>query len=307
MKNLVLVMLVAWAISAFWAYHPDLPATEVEAAYANADSQFPMVKGVRLHVRDQGPKDKPAILLIHGFSSSLHTWDEWANALSQDFRVVRFDLPGHGLTGPVEDSDYSTDRIHRLIEGLREKLGIERWSVAGNSLGGLIGWSYAVATPDKVERLVLLDSAGFPRETWPLAIRAARSPIITTLFGKLTPRALVVKNLSEVYHHDDRITDTLVTRYHTIMRREGNRDATATLMQQPEEGFPNPDTIKTLPMPVLLMWGEKDPWVPLTELEKFKAALPKAQVITYPDLGHMPMEEDPGRTVIDALNFLKSR
>ena len=106
MKILTIVLLLAGIglIGAgLWLYTPDKPREQLERAYATSPADFIRVAGLRLHIRDTGPRDAPAIILLHGLGSSLHTWEPWARTLSAMYRVIRFDLPGLRADGRGSD------------------------------------------------------------------------------------------------------------------------------------------------------------------------------------------------------------
>ena len=173
---LVLVLIVAGA----WLWTPDLTRQEAERRQGGAPSAFVEVLGLRLHLRDTGPRDAPPILLLHGFGSSLHTWDDWARLLETDRRVLRIDLPGFGLTGPDPSGDYSDQRFVLLVEELLDRLGIARIDILGSSMGGRLAWRFAADRPARVRRLVLMAPDGFASAGFrygvptpvPLAMRA---------------------------------------------------------------------------------------------------------------------------------------
>src|SRR6202522_99177 len=157
---LVLIAVVALTIGGFVALNwaPDRPVAELKARWAQPPSVFVSLDGMDVHLRDEGPRDDPMpIVLIHGTSSNLHTWDGWAAGLEKTRRVVRMDLPGFGLTGPAPDGDYSPQRYSHFVIDLLDKLSINRVVLVGNSLGGSIAWLTAATRPDRVAKLILID------------------------------------------------------------------------------------------------------------------------------------------------------
>ena len=118
------------------------------ARWAPPPSQFVSIGPLLVHMRDEGPRDDPMpIVLLHGTSDSLHTWDGWTRVLRQQRRVIRFDLPGFGLTGPNAAGDYSMAVYVRLVLALLDQLGVQRFVIGGNSLGGEVAWATAHAAP----------------------------------------------------------------------------------------------------------------------------------------------------------------
>jgi pimeloyl-ACP methyl ester carboxylesterase len=112
-------------------------------------------------VRDSGASDAPAVIMLHGFGSSLHTWEPLAQALQSDYRVIRFDLPGSGLSEPDTTRDYSDARTLDLLAALMDRLGVAQASLIGNSIGGRISWRFAAQYPQRVTKLVLISPDGF--------------------------------------------------------------------------------------------------------------------------------------------------
>ncbi len=278
----------------------DIPLAELKAEYSDAQSRFITVNGMPVHYKDEGRG--PTLILLHGTGASLHTWDTWTSELQDSCRVVRLDLPAFGLTGPHPEHDYSYASYCDFLHEFVTRLGLERFALAGNSLGGGIAWNYAVRHPEQVRSLILIDAAGYPIEK-PFIFKLANSPLIPgRLFTTFTPRFMVRKNLEEVYGDPHKISATLIDRYHDLLLREGNREAMLHRMRQYDQ---NPADIKNIQVPTLIMWGADDRWIPLENGRRFQADIEDSRLIVYPGLGHVPMEEAPLRTVKDALLFLR--
>jgi pimeloyl-ACP methyl ester carboxylesterase len=279
----------------------DLPAAELEARYAQPPSRFLEVDGLRVHYRDEG--QGPTLLLLHGSNAALFTWERWTRELSGRFRVISLDLPGHGLTGPDPQGRYSASDMANFLEAFRARLGLERFHLAGNSMGGSVAWHYALLYPERVERLVLVDSAGYPREEpAPLVFRLVRMPVLGELLSQVTPRLVVEKNLRAIYGDPSKVTDAQVERYHELLLREGNREATRERMRL--DGDELWRRLGELKHPTLILWGEKDAWILPKYAHRFAELIPHSRLVLYPDLGHIPMEEDPVRTAADVTRFL---
>jgi pimeloyl-ACP methyl ester carboxylesterase len=217
--------------------------------------------------------------------------------------VVRLDLPGFGLTGAAPDRDYSAARVVRVVAALMDRLGIPRADLAGNSFGGRIALTFALAHPDRVRKLVLVDPAGLRGQRPPAIFRVARTPVVNQLMTVATPRWLVKKNVTEVYGDPSRIDEALVDRYYDLTCAEGNRTALLDRLNGPSDPELD-DRLAEVKTPVLLLWGERDRWIPLPFAERFKAGIPGAKLIVYPGAGHVPMEEIPEPTAADADRFL---
>ncbi|PSQ00480.1 alpha/beta hydrolase [Halobacteriales archaeon QS_4_70_19] len=285
------------------AHHRDLPADELERKYARGDDDFVDVAGIRVHYRDDGPRDAPVLVCLHGTFSSLHTWDGWAAALADEYRVVRPDLPGHGLTGPHPENSYEMAAYVEFLGAFLDELGIEECALAGNSRGGEVAWQFALDHPDRASALVLVDSMGFPLEVDdPLGL--LELPVLPALLSRLTPRWLVRRSVRDVYGNPERVPDDLVDRYHDLLRREGNRDASLELVRRDADPVHRHEELANLRVPTLVLWGEEDYWIPPRFAEKFADTIPDAEVVTYEDAGHAPMEEFPERTAADIRRFL---
>jgi pimeloyl-ACP methyl ester carboxylesterase len=280
---------------------PDVPLDELKPRYAGGASRFTKIDGVDVHYRDEG--QGPPLVLIHGSSSSLHTWDGWVARMAAGHRIVRLDLPGFGLTGPAADKDYSAARYVHVVVGLLDKLGIEEADIAGNSLGGRVAMMIALGHPSRVRRLVLVDAAGLSGQRLPSIFRLARTPVLNGLLRWVTPRAVVRSNVNEVYGDRSRVTDSVVDRYYDMMRREGNRQATLDRLQDLADPDLD-DRLRDIHVPVLIEWGQRDLWIPVAFAHRLQDGIEGAKLVVYPDAGHVPMEELPEITAADAERFL---
>ncbi len=286
-----------------WLYTPDRPRAELEAKYAVPPSEFLAVAGLRLHVRDTGPRTAPVLILLHGLGSSLHTWEPWAQVLSARFRVIRYDLPGFGLTGPDPTNDYSDRRSMAVLAALMDALSVRRASLIGNSMGGKLAWQFAAEHPDRVDKLVLISPDGFASPGFDYG-KKAKVPVIARLLPYTLPVSMLRSNLAAAYADKTRLTDATVTRYRDLMLAPGVRRAllarTAQVMLQP----PQP-TLRRIQAPTLLVWGEKDRLIPFSNAGDYLKAIPDARVVYLPDLGHVPQEEDPARSLVPVEAFLE--
>lgn len=289
-----------------------LPLDRLKARYASPDSgsRFIELDGFNVHYRDEGSRDKPVLVMIHGVVASLHTWDGWVSAFAPHYRIIRFDVPGFGLTGPKRDGDYSAERMMRVFGLLLDYLGIAKASIAGNSLGGYIAWNFAVAAPERVDKLVLIDPAGYPMAKVPWMIAAAALPGATWAMPLWMPRALIAQGIKEVYGEPGRIKPGVVDRYYDLTRRPGNRRAMMDIFRvllkvNRDELHTTPERVAKIQAPTLLMWGDRDRWISPKHVPLWQRDLPGIQVKTYAGVGHIPMEEIPERTAADALRFLQ--
>ena len=303
-----LLLLTALALSLSRA--PDREVQTLVARWAPPPSDFIDVNGQVVHLRDQGPRNDPLpVVLIHGTSSSLHTWDGWVGALKGQRRVITFDLPGFGLTGPFSGryrpDDYHGDSYARFVFDLLDALKVPRAVVGGNSLGGEVAWRMAAMAPDRVAALVLVDAAGpeFAPQSVPLGFLIARVPVINHIVEWVLPRSLVAQGLVDVYGDPARVTSELVDRHFELALREGNRRALALRLQQVVRGE-HADRIAGIRQPTLILWGGRDRFIPLPVGRVFEQQIPGSRLVVFDELGHVPHEEDPARTVAPVKEFL---
>jgi len=300
----VLLAVLAWA-----AYVPDRPVEALRGRWAAPPSQFREIDGLQVHLRDEGPRtDSIPVVLVHGTSASLHTWEGWSVVMRPTRRVITMDLPGFGLTGPDPASDYRIERYVRFMVALLDSLQVSRADLAGNSLGGEIAWHVAARHPARVRRLVLVDPAGFPiaATSMPIGFRLARIPGLSWMTSRVLPRSVVAASVRNVYGDPGRVTDGLIDRYYELTLRAGNRAALPARFAQMRAGA---DTALLLGLsaPTLIQWGGRDRLIPPATAARFQRLLPGARLLVYPALGHVPHEEDPARTAADALAFLSAR
>jgi len=293
-------------IIVFYGYS-DIPVNNLKAKYAQPPSSFISINGLDVHYRDEGIlTDTIPIVLIHGTGSSLHTFNEWSAVLKNEYRVVRMDLPAFGLTGPFPNRDYSIENYVVFIEQFLSSKGIKRCILGGNSLGGEIAWRFTAKNPEVVEKLLLIDAAGYPNEakSQPIAFTIARTPILNKLMTFITPRFLVKASLENVYLDKTKVTDALVDRYFELTLREGNRQALVDRMTLGMKKSPI-HLIKNIQQPTLVLWGEQDLLIPTNNAHRFHDDLPNASLAILKNVGHVPMEESPHESLAMLLAFLE--
>ncbi|MBN8493472.1 MAG: alpha/beta hydrolase [Burkholderiales bacterium] len=313
MKALLLktvgVLLFLTALLMWMSRAPDWPVESLVAQWAPPPSQFIDLDGQLVHLRDVGPRDDPEpLVLVHGTSDSLHTWEGWVKALSAQHRVISFDLPGFGLTGPSASGDYRGDTYARFVLALMDRLQVQRFAIGGNSLGGEVAWRTAWLAPQRVSKLILVDAAGpdFKSESVPIGFLVARVPVLNRAFETLLPRPMVVASVRNVYGDPSRVSDELVERYYQMALREGNRRALVQRLQQNQRGA-DAERIRELKLPTLILWGGKDKLVPLSVGRQFRQDIAGSELVVFDDLGHVPHEEDAARTVAPVKAFLQRR
>ena len=294
----------AGILSGKYVVSPDVPVEELEGEYTNDESEFLDIGGARVHVRDQGPQDAQAVVLVHGFASSLHTWEGWVDYLTDDYRVVTLDLPAFGLTGPNEGGEYDAEYYADVVDELADELSLDTFTLGGNSMGGGVAWRYALDHPDRLDRLLLVDAAGYSTEDDDESIffTLARYPLLDRIPRHITPRSAVRGLIESAYADGFQVTDELVERYYDLLRREGNREAIIRRLRNPAEN--REDEIPGIDVPTLVIWGEQDTWIAPEYADRFADDIPDAQLVKYEGVGHIPMEEAPEESAADVAEFL---
>lgn len=302
---LLLTLAVAGFVVVNWA--PDRPAEALKARWAPEPSTFISIDGLQVHFRDEGRRDDPEpLVLLHGTSASLHTWQGWVEPLQQNHRIISLDLPGFGLTGPFKNNDYRLDHYQAFLEQFFERLELKQVTLVGNSFGGQLAWLFALQQPHRVGHLVLIDAAGYPRQSSsvPVAFQLAQNPILAPLMANVLPRKMIEASVKNVYGDPTKVTPELIDRYYQLSLREGNRQALIERFKQANsEDF---RLLRQLNVPTLILWGGKDRLIPDDSAAHFKRDIKGSRLVIFDDLGHVPHEEDPVRTTAAVKLFLGS-
>jgi pimeloyl-ACP methyl ester carboxylesterase len=302
MAMLALVGAAGLAGLGWWLYAPDKPRAALEAAYGVSPADFREVAGLRLRVRDTGPRDAPVVILLHGFGASLDTWEDWARVLSGRFRVIRFDLPGFALTGSDPTGDYTDARCVAVLGALMDALGVGQAALVGNSLGGKIAWMFAATFPRRTTRLVLISPDGFASPGFDYG-KKTEVPWMMRLLPYVLPEFMVRMTLAPAYGAPAALTPALVARYRDMMLAPGVRRAMLARMAQVELQPPEP-TLRRITAPTLLLWGERDGMIPVANAADYARAIPGSRVVRLPGVGHLPQEEAPAASLAPVAAFL---
>jgi pimeloyl-ACP methyl ester carboxylesterase len=302
-----LLVLLILAVIGFGVlnYAPDLPVSALQK-WSPPPSQFiTLPSGLQVHVRDEGVRDDPTpIVLLHGTSASLHTWEGWVSALKDTRRVITFDLLGFGLTGPAVDGQYSHEAYAQQVLSVMDALAVPQAILGGNSFGGQVAWHVALKAPARVSKLILVDASGYPltQTQLPLGFRLATMPVLNRFMDVILPRGVIEASVKNVYGDPSKVGEALIDRYYDLTRRAGNRAALVQrFVQAPPDGEGKISQIK---QPTLILWGEKDRLIPPDHALRFQKDLAGSVLKTFPTLGHVPHEEDPTSTVAVAQAFL---
>lgn len=302
----VAVIVVAWLVFRV----SDISVATLRAKYASPASQFvEVMPGLTVHLRDEGKRDGVPLVLLHGSNASLHTWEPWVARLGDRYRIISFDFPAHGLTGPAPDGQYTQAAYAKVLTAAVANRGLTRFVVAGNSMGGGVAARYAADHPDRIAGLILVDASGAPYPAGdsgiPLALRIARAPVIRDIASGITPRSMIAAAFAGAVSNKAVMTPAMVDRYWELLRYPGNRAATLDRFAQGYSSV-SPTDLGRIDAPVLILWGREDRFIPVAAAGYFARHLPHSRTIIYDGVGHLPMEETPDRSAADVAAFIAS-
>jgi pimeloyl-ACP methyl ester carboxylesterase len=307
--KIVLGILIVLGVGFLFLRTPDTDIEKMKAKYGGELAHYTDQNGLAVHYRDQGNPDGQPILFIHGSNASLHTWEQLIAGMPKNYRLISLDLPGHGLTGPHPQDDYSAEAMFEAVEAVASELNLDdqQLILVGNSMGGWVSWRYALDHPDRVKAMVLIDAAGAPTTTKPplnLGFKLMRNPLIRPLTTYITPRSIIKKSLQQTIDDDALVTEEMVDRYWELLRYPGNRHATGLRAIQSRETEQYGKRLNEIATPSLILWGETDQLIYVSSAHIFNETLQDSSLIIYPDIGHIPMEENAADVARDIIAFL---
>ncbi|MBT5155568.1 MAG: alpha/beta hydrolase [Gammaproteobacteria bacterium] len=313
LKYFVLTTIFLLVCSALILYQEDIPSDVVDARYTNADSQFLELGDLgRVHYRDEGRRQAPPIILLHGSNASLHTFEPWVTRLKDKYRIVTIDLPGHGLTGAIPSGDYSKEAMVKVVNVLANELGLKHFVIGGNSMGGGIALRYALDHPKEITGLVLINSSGFTRNKYQnddsqgvLAFRLLKNPLFRAIGEVIDPYYFVSQGLEAAFHQHTVVTETMVMRYYDLALREGTRKAIMKRFSATRDTKYQAQDLARIEVPTLLMWGKEDAVIPFAFASGFETLIPGISTAYYDGVGHIPMEEVPEISAADLVAFME--
>lgn len=322
MKRILAVVLLIVGLAAlivggayFALKRPDLPFETLAAKYENLASRYiELPAGVRMHYRDQGRQevDAPVLLLIHGYSASLHTWEPWVARLGDGYRIVSLDLPGHGLTRAPDDYEASIESLRDAIAAFVREQDFGRFAIAGSSMGGNIAWQYALAHPEQIDALILVDAAGWPDARTdagdePAIFRLLRNPVAGPLMRDLDNTSLIRRGLEASFYDPTLVDDAMTARYSELSRLPGHRDILLQLMlNHRSRALASDATLAAIRAPTLILHGDADRLVAPEAAQRFNRAIAGSRLVIFENTGHVPQEEKPEQSAAAVRAFLDS-
>lgn len=300
----LLVVGVAAAGIYYWQAVKGVSASDLEAQYVTPDDRFIDIAGARVRIREEGDASAPPLVLVHGFTHSLETWNGWAARLKDEYRVIRYDLLGHGLTGPDPKERYAPDERAMFLGEILDTLEIETAAIAGNSLGGLAAWRFASNNPDRVSALILISPGAYALNG--VSDEPAEIPAAMKAYFLTAPEAGVRASAELIYADDSKITEERLAAMRDMIRREGNGKALIKSLE--EFTLPDPSAaLSQIDAPTLILWGENDILIPIEQGRKIEGVIPDARMISFQGVGHAAQEEAPEQTVAEAIAFLREQ
>ncbi len=312
-RTLAVLLTIVAVFAAGWLAlrRADVPYDTLEAVYSVPATQFMTLQdGLKIHYTDTGPQDRPALVLVHGFSSSLHTWNAWEAGLSDDYRVIRLDLPGHGLSRVDETGDVSAARMSDVIGQVADKLDVETFTLAGHSMGGNLSWRYTLANPERVDGLILVAASGWPmsaeeRGPQPFIFKLMRNGVARAVLKDLDMTSFTRSAIEKTYVDQSFVTEELVQRYVELSRAPGHRYVLLNITASRDEwDGASTGRMAEIRVPTLVMSGREDNLVPYAQAEKFAETIPNAELTLYDATGHAPHEEKAAETLEAVRTFM---
>jgi len=317
LKRLGIVLFAFLIVLIYSGIYLDIPREELEAKYATGSSQFlNLMDGTRIHFRDEGKLENPVIVLLHGFNGSLFNFERLVPLLVDDFRLISIDLPGFGLTGATPSADYTTEGFMDAVTKLTKELGIEEFSIAGNSMGGGVAWRYALEYPTKVEALILLASSavGTKEDVKRFEERESNVPIVWKLMGfdvlkkflnYFTPKFFATEALKKSFYDQKLANYEHAMQFHDLVLLEGSRNAILSMTMGGRRKMHGPEVLSEITAPTLVIHGEEDNIIEFKRSLVFEENIDNATIKIYPRIGHLPMYEDPVKTANDIKAFFQ--
>jgi pimeloyl-ACP methyl ester carboxylesterase len=289
----VLVILCA---TAFWLRPVSFfnGFTELKLVLSGAESKTITVTGYRIHYYDLGPKMGQPVVLVHGLGGRSEDWRNLAPYLARaGYRVYLPDLPGYGRSEKPANFSYSVTDEAGIVVGFFDALGLKQVDLGGWSMGGWVVQRVAATRPDRVEKLMLFDSAGLN----------AKPDWNTALFTPTSPDELA--QLDVVLMPDPPSVPGFVAR--DILRRSSrNAWVIHRALDSMLTGRDVTDALlPAMKMPVLLVWGSEDHITPASLGQKMHSLVPQSQLDVIPGCGHLAPSQCTAQIGPEVVNFVK--
>lgn len=293
-SRLRLLALATGALALLLGLNAYLTTAEEAGPYADVGRVVP-VEGPDLQAHEDGSRDAPALVLLHGFAASMRWWDRIAPALRREHRVVRFDLLGHGGSAkPRERAEYEFERQAAGLRAALDRLGVGRVLLVGNSMGGLTAAALAAELGTRARGVVLLGTAPHPKYRLETSAESIiELPVIGPLLDRVLPDSVVRRALADVFAPGTEVPDEFVADYRDMTFSavlNARREADEFARERPLD-----ERLATLGLPLLVIFGTEDG---RTDQRGFAAYrdVPGVRYRRLEGIGHTPQWEGPGTT-----------
>ena len=240
----------------------------------------------------------PAVLLVHGIAASVEYWMHNINELGKHFRVYAVDMPGFGRSDKPCNMQFSAENLASFLKDFLQHWQINNATLVGHSLGGIVCLQFAISHPELLEKLVLVDSAGFAQEL-PFSFRILTVPWLGKFLLKFNQKHLVARALRAYVVNKKALTDEFIDRMYEILQLPGAKRTMLIILRQNANLFGikrkaiteillNLAKINT---PALIIWGRQDRLLPLQHAQTVLRRLPNATLHIFDHCGHIPQME----------------
>ncbi len=264
--------------------------------------------GLKVHVSIEG--SGPDVVMIHGFAASLHTWSDVCAQMNKQFRIIRFDLPPFGLTGPALDQQGRVRKMdvafyQQFVDAVLDELQIKKCVMIGNSFGGFLSWDQAQRHPERVRGLIISDSVGY-QQPLPIYITLFTIKPIAWLTRHAVPAFLLRMAVRDVYGDKSKLKKEVLERYLELFMHKPNRSAVGHMVGVFTDGELGSERLPEIQCKTLIVWGGDDRWVSIEMAGRFNRDIPYSELKVYREVGHIPMEEAPDRFAADCIEFIEN-
>lgn len=258
--------------------------------------------GIYVHYKEYGQGEP--LLLIHGYTSSSYTWTDVAPELAKHYRVITPDVVGFGLSSKPVDGNYNYEGFSNYMVAFLDKIGLDKVYIAGNSMGGGISIQFALDHPERVKKMVLIDSAGISHGRKPIIFGILSTPVINSFFGSLnSPFFTAISFRLMAFYDDSLVTPEKAEAYFQPFRTKGALNAAARTMKENDWGELE-EQFAEISVPTLIIWGDKDAIIAPPIAYVFNKKIPGSTLLMLEKCGHMPQEEMPAKTAEAMIGFL---
>lgn len=279
-------------------------AMGIERGHAGLDVATLQVDDIHWsYLRNDWQADRPTLVLLHGFSADNNNWPRFIGELGDGYNILAPDLPGHGASTADLKLAYDIDTQSRRLLSLLTALGVEKFHIAGNSMGGAIAAHAAWLAPGHVLSLGLIDAAGVHKHPSELdaRIQEGKNPLVirqqgdldTVLAWAMAKPPFMPWPVKSVMERQGLARTALNDRIFADLRRDNSIDQSKIL----------PEVVA----PTLVLWGDQDRLLNVANAAEFASLMPDARIVIMPGIGHMPMLEDPAESARIYREFLAGR